>query len=226
MNITIDHIEYNKRKFSLPNKENLNLLAPPHIRIIGDVLCGPAERSITVELEPSIKTINYNGRKYKINVPFQVWKFEMYGNSISAGSIFFRFKRITSPNDVLYKTGLPNVYFENGEVCFGDNDINNIISDNIIDLIDKVIKEFWESEFNTELSPWDECLEVSTNGKCKSITGFQKLSIEEQEKIFKQSEQTLYINNNIYDELTWLVTNRSTIIDSKKKTPSKKVKLI
>ncbi len=77
--------------------------------------------AILVERPPETRTINYEGTRYRLGLPFLYIGASFINRAINGTYLYFRGTPVTQLEDKLLQVALPNVYAQDyGKVCMGD----------------------------------------------------------------------------------------------------------
>jgi hypothetical protein len=92
------------------------------------------------------------GDRYKVALPYVVFLVRLTGGRFEVMKVFYRTRPLTHLEDELFHTNLPNVHPNENSVCVGYDVAFFNSCDPPTKQVSDVIKHFWGSMFNTDLS--------------------------------------------------------------------------
>lgn len=105
-----------------------------------------------VELQPSMRTINFEGSEYRVSLPYIIFIIshqKTTGRTFMVRNlrVYFRFMPLTTKKDLLYYSCFPNV---DGSVCLGDLGDEPNSFNTLDELCNFIVSYFLQSEFNDD----------------------------------------------------------------------------
>lgn len=149
---------------------------------------------VVIEQEPQVKTIRFSEKFLKADFewsvfrlwrqtgsqqffslafPYVIFVLTFWKGRFETLQLFYAKKPLSSTEDMLYTSNLPNIYTENGRVCFSFYDDGS--SNSMSDTADEVIARFWGSTFTEDMELRYKA-QKSRNRRFRNVMMWEKAS--------------------------------------------------